>query len=76
MDRVAEAEFGVGQQLAPISVEHDVLASREERDGRGEIRDRPQIVLRVQRPNSGIEAISSSCVTSIQPRRRPSSGSA
>ncbi len=46
---VAEAELHVGKELAPIRVEHDVLRGREKRDGRGEIRDRPQVELRLER---------------------------
>ena len=49
VNRVAEAELRVGEELAPIRVEHDVLCRREKRDRRGEIRDRPQLELRLER---------------------------
>ncbi len=43
VDRVAEAELRVRQDLPPVGVEDDVLARAEERDDGRETRDRPQV---------------------------------
>ena len=42
--RVAESKLGIGQELASVGVEHDVLARREERDCDRDPCDRPQVV--------------------------------
>ena len=49
VDRVAQTELRIGQELAPIRVENDVLRRGEECDRSSEIRDRPQVELRPQR---------------------------
>jgi hypothetical protein len=48
VDRIAEPELDFGQDLAAIGIEHDVLARAEERDRRGQVRDRPEILRRMQ----------------------------
>jgi len=49
MDGIAEPELRVGQKLAAIGIEHDVLARGEECDRCREPCDRPQIDARIER---------------------------
>ena len=48
VNRIAQAKLGIGQDLAPVGIEDDVLACAEERDQRCEIGDCPQVLLRMQ----------------------------
>ncbi len=74
--RVAESEFEIRQQLATIRIEHDVLRRTEERNDRREPHDRLQVVISAAiDPRTTIDTSKQTCVASIQPRRRPSSGS-
>ncbi len=48
--RIAQTKLGIREDLAPIRVEHDVLRRREKRDRGREIRDRPEVELRLEGP--------------------------
>jgi hypothetical protein len=53
MHRVAQAQLGLGQDLAPVGIERDVLRRREQRHRRGEPEDGHDLGRRREQPERG-----------------------
>ena len=53
MHRVAQAQFGITQQLATIGIQYDVLRGAEQGEQGGDPGDGVQITLRRKRPHRG-----------------------